>query len=609
MKTKTGKIAKLSGVIIDRIAAGEVVDSPASVVKELTENSIDAGADKIVIETSGGGLERIVIDDNGSGISPQDLPLSVERHATSKVKDIEDIQNVTSYGFRGEALAAVSSVSHMQIRAGNPENPAGPSSVLVSRGGNVLSVEQDMPRKGTAIIVEELFYATPARKKFLKSERTENKKIGIELMKLGLANPGVTIEYVRDSKTVYRWPATLSITERISQIFSGSFSAGLLTVPVEEYGSLKLHGLISDHDSFRASRDRQFGFVNGRPVDIKNLSFFVKKAYGELCPSASHPAWFLFLEADLSRVDVNVHPAKKEVRLLDEASLFQLVQYALKPVLFPDEPLPFSEGGFLSAGTKPASHMAQTVTGKQDRHDTGHLAFGKNVTGVSQIHELSETVREQPVSDYSAVIEEKSGNPAQAAPPKSRFLPLRHFGVVFGTYILAEAEDGLYIIDQHTAHERVNYERKRKELEQRKNQTQILLHPVILDFTVDETEEIIQNTQSLADSGFIVEQISPQSVALREVPEYIDPGSEKELLMHIIQRLTDGEKDVRVYDEYAAMKACKASIKRNDMVSGSVISQILHELSECEDPSRCPHGRPTMVKLTMEQLDRIFHRV
>lgn len=632
---KKSRIHPLPSLLVDRIAAGEVIDGPSSVAKELMENALDAGAQEIRVETSGGGLHWIAVEDNGSGIMAEDLPLAIQKHATSKVETLEDISEVLSYGFRGEALSSIASISYLEIITRHESETKGAR--IISRGGEAGAVEPASRSAGTRIYVEDLFYSTPARRKFLKSEKTENQKIHREFIKLALARLDVTWTLIRDEKTILDLPAGQSFQERAAAVFTENLARHLL--PVASHSSaLSLTGFISDHDFFRASRDRQLCWINGRPVEIKNLSFLVKKGYGEIIPHGSHPAFFLFLEVDPDRVDVNVHPAKREVRLLDESLLHGIVQKAVVPVIFPDEPLPFRPHSGTSFSPGRASGLRPPEYETSGLMSVEELFVGEPTIGQGRSYGISGDDREGAafsqqssegiseglspeilpqgsgkISQKENSVEGEGKNTADAlrsaeGSGKGRFLPLRHFGVIFGTYILAEAEDGFYIIDQHTAHERINYELKRKALEDRRFGTQTLLTPVLLDYSREEADTVLEHSEQLKEAGFEIHALGESRLALRMVPDFLDPGSELETIMHVVQRLAEGESMVRVYDEYAAMKACKASIKKNDVVHGSVLAEILKQLSQCQDPSRCPHGRPTMIRLSRAELDRMFHR-
>ena len=587
---ESGRIHSLSPVVIDRIAAGEVVDGPYSVVKELMENALDAGADSLEIRTDSGGMERILIVDNGSGIPCDDLPKAVERHATSKIRELEDIEQVSSFGFRGEALASIASVSLLEIRSKHADSQDG--GLLRCRGGEQVELESAACNPGTSITVRDLFYSTPARRKHLRSERSENKKIAHEVMKAAIARPDVRFSYWRDGREFFTLPPA-NLSGRIGAIYKSKLEDHILEIYGETEG-LSIWGFVSDQEHVRGNRDIQFQYVNGRAVEIRHLSYFVSKSYGELLPKGAHPCYFLFLQVDPSRVDVNVHPAKREVRLLDESLLHSLVTKAVAKALHPGTPLEFSTSALASRSLEPPAvkHSEQ-----------GSPAL----TSVEELL-LPAVLKERDSFDVHPPNESGHDVLVHDRVVHSSFLPQRHFGVFFGTYILAESEDSLYIIDQHTAHERINYERMRAKLESMKHSRQQLLEPALLDCLPDELSEILEKKELLADNGFLVEEYGPRNCIVREVPAYIEAGGEEEAVRHVLKRILEGEDDYRIYDEYAAMKACKASIKRNDVVSGDTLSGILRDLSRCEDPTRCPHGRPTMIRLAPRDLDRLFHR-
>ena len=614
--TKSPRIHRLPPVLVDKIAAGEVIEGPHSVLKELIENSLDAGATRLRLETRAGGMESILVEDDGIGIHPDDLKASVQRHATSKILELEDLDEIATFGFRGEALASIASVAHLEIRSRRalPDETADFSGARIEcRGGELVHTETVACNPGTTIRVSELFYATPARRKFVKSERTENARNYQAILRLALANPDVRFEYFRDGKEFLNLPAQ-NLADRVAQVYRSQIGKHLIEVEGENNG-IRLRGFVTDEGFFRANRDGQFQYINNRYVEIKNFSYFVKKAYGELLPHGSHPYFFLFLDIDPRRVDVNVHPAKREVRLLDESLLHSLLVNSISRVLRPQSPLTFA---------RYSNDLAHSPANWQRGEDSRRLAH--RMTDVQEVL-LARPEATRPVfeidsaqvlpqnfshDDARPANDSRAFSDSETEPsddePRHEFLPRRHFGVVYGTYILAEGDDGLYIIDQHTAHERINYEKMRRKLESMRGQRQGLLHPIPVDCLPDELTAVLAAKAELLESGFLIEEFGPASYIVREIPPYLEPGSETELVLHLIHRVLEGEEQVRLYDEYAAMKACKASIKRNDHVSGEVITEILKELARCENPSRCPHGRPTMLRISPAELDRMFHR-
>ncbi len=602
------RIQRLLPVVIDRIAAGEVIDGPYSVVKELMENALDAGARRIVVKTQGSGMEGILVVDDGRGIPFEDLPLALERHATSKIADLNDLDGILSFGFRGEALASIASVSHCEVSSHFLSEEMGGK--IVSRGGEIFSHERAAVPVGTSIHVRELFYSVPARKKHVRSPRLEDGRVYREVVKAALAHPGVRFEYFRDGKEMLILPPHDSVRERVIAAYGPRISTHLLTVDSGP-GEIRLTGVISDPQYFRASRDGQYTFINGRPVDLRYAAALARKAYGDLLPHGAQPCLFLFFAVDPERVDVNVHPAKREVRLLDESVIHGILMRTIHDVLRPRSILnlaPGADGGrggspgwsvdYQSAGNGVLPSDADNPFGA--RTDDGGIA-GPGI-GFSEADALLRS------SVDAELAKARSGGVGEEQflidPDRMRIL-----GVVMGTYILAEAEDGLYIIDQHTAHERVNYERMRGLLEKAAENRQPLMVPVAVDTDPAELDDILAHTDSLLEAGFVVEEYGPSSFVIREVPSYIEPGEERSAVIHVVRRLLAGETMVRIYDEYAAMKACKASIKKNDVLPTAVLAGIVRELAACKEPARCPHGRPTVVKLKSGELDRLFGRI
>ncbi len=583
-------IRPLSGVLIDRIAAGEVLDGPWSAVKELTENSLDAGATEIRIETGGAGLDYIIIEDNGHGIRYEELELALQKHATSKIRDIEDISHILSFGFRGEALSSVASVSHLTLRSLRKGALTGGR--IESRGGTVLSREPGPEKQGTIIEVRELFYATPVRKKFLKTERGENQKIARTVLQFALAWPEVRFIYVRDFKEFYNFPPVKDSLRRWTEVYGSETEKKMIPVDFEREG-LQITGFISVPEYFKSSRDAQFTWVNRRSVEIRNLPAIVRRCYGESLPHGAHPHFMLFFTIDPERIDVNVHPGKKEIRFTDESGLQGAVIRAVSDALKRSGPVSFEnvkqiqqESFYYTPNASP-----QFFTG---------MKTGEN-SKVWEIRSSGEPVHTADSPDG------KNNNAPDLR--DSRFLPRRHFGIIFGTYVLAESDDAFYIIDQHTAHERINFEKIKKNIENRKGERQALLTPLHIRLSREDTERLSEKQNLLLENGFLTEEFGRDSLILREVPFYVDAGMEEEVFLHLADRIIDGETGLDLYRDYAALRACRTSVKRNDYISGESLSLMLEELSRCEEPARCPHGRPTMIRLTKEDLDRMFLRI
>ena len=626
-------IRLLPPVLIDKISAGEVIEGPASVIKELVENALDAQAKEIFIYTEEGGIESICVEDNGQGMSEKDLSLSIKRHATSKIFCLEDLEKIHSLGFRGEALAAIASISYLEIKSSQEKSDIG--SQLNCRGGEIIEQKKVKYHQGTSITVKNLFYSTPARKKYLKAKRTENSKNHKEIIHLALANYDKKFSYFRDGKDFASYPRRSNTKERICDIYEKKIEKFLL--PIEaEYMGLHLTGYISTPEYTRATREGQHCFINQRSAEIKNLSFLIKRAYEELLSPGMHPYYFLFFEIDPSRIDVNVHPQKKEVRILDQSLLQGLVYNSVHKVLRSSQAISieqvrptkyqkserqeqsiFSSNVLKEEVQFTPAHIMENYSllerGQEDRlkkpsHTPSYTRSDTATKDTSQIPYLPSSSEDSSISEYN-LAHTKSTN-------KIRFQ--RHFGTLFGVYILAQGkidtsldvEEKIYIIDQHTAHERVNYEKNLRKLKELCQQRQSLLEPLVVHCLEDELKTILSYKEKfLKDHGILLEAHGPKSYIIREIPPYIHIGNEIDVITHLIHKVIEGNvEDGELYKEYAAMRACKASIKKNDQLSNSLLAEILQELPKCQEPYRCPHGRPTMIQITRKELDRMFQR-
>ena len=610
--SKQARIQLLSPLLIDKIAAGEVIEAPFSIIKELVENSLDAGASSIRIDTQAGGTEEITVEDDGHGIHPQDMKTSLVRHATSKIASLKDLENIHCLGFRGEALSAIASISHLQIKSRYSGEDKG--SYILCRGSTVLEEGSAEHNKGTTVKVSGLFYSTPARRKYLKSLRTENTRNYKEIMRLALAHPEVHFSYYREGKEFASYPIGQNFYERILNVYGDHLGKHLLEVKATYEGS-SLFAYISTPEYFRANREGQFTFVNKRAVDIKNLSFMVRKAYDELLSPGMQPYCFLCLELDPKRIDINVHPQKREIRILDESLLRKLVLHNLSRTLRGGGAIPLEQLEH-KKGTLSSTHRPRSYGLPKAPLDPILLHGGLQYSTAHVLNfDHSEKGKSPSTSEGSPPSLLKGNEQRQASPSEieetvipNKLRLERHFGTILGTYILAEGDESLYIIDQHTAHERVNYEKNLAKMEKLEGQRQGLLEPVLVHCLRDELEEILTHKGKLLQSGFLLEEMGPKSYAIREIPPYLDTGSEMEIFVRLIHRAIAGVDNLHLYQDYAAMRACRGSIKKNDFLSKELLSDILKDLPQCEEPARCPHGRPTMIQISRQQLDRMFQR-
>ncbi|MCB1179863.1 MAG: DNA mismatch repair protein MutL, partial [Leptospiraceae bacterium] len=459
------------------------------------------------------------------------------------------------------------------------------------------------------IEIKDLFLNTPVRRKFLKSERSENKKIKDRLIVTSLSRPDIQLKYIQDEKIVLDlFPQTLR--ERIVSVFGNNIDRFLLGVELERRG-IKAKGFISSPEFFKSNRSGQYFYVNGRPIELKYGSQLIRKSYDELIPYGSHPWCFLFFEIDPRYIDVNVHPTKKEIRFLDEegfnAFFLELINKELRsktPVTFLEMKKRLSEPVKPKSGVQISSHYSKVLSPNPIQTNSSGTMF----------QNIMETIYKEPPLQKGFDLENVgAGNNLSdltETQVKSRdFIPKKHFGIIFETFILAEAEDGLYIIDQHTAHERIRYEEVLKYLKKVRGKSQPLLAPIRLDFSLQEAEDILEKKMEFEQLGLVLDDLGGGSIAVRETPPFLDPGSEREVIIDLLNRTIESKaSEKELYDLMAKCVACRSAIKKGDHLSDSILGELLNRLSYCENPSRCPHGRPTLIKLTRFDLEKMFHR-
>ena len=586
-----GIIKLLNPSLINTIAAGEVIESPYSVVKELVENSLDAGATKVQVESVNAGLRKLVISDNGSGILEEDLELTIQRHATSKISKIRDLETILTYGFRGEALSSVAAISKLTLESGTSEGSF--AHQIYCENGSILKKQIVRGFKGTTITVEELFYNTPVRRKFLKAEKSEERKLRSVLETIALAKNEVSFSLTQNEKKVLHVKQE-DRKERIISIFGETIRDRLLPVSLEHRG-ITAEGFISDPDFCKSNRTGQYIFVNGRPIDIKYSSYLLKKAYDELLPANAHPWCFLFFTIDPNRIDVNVHPAKKEIRFVDEEGFNGFFMKLVLSTLRSTTPVSFME-------MKHKLHNTPSI--ERSSYKANSSILDEKPLLQNFIHNDVHTIK--PFDLNNAGAGTKLEDLTDSVEIHRTFIPKKHYGIIFGTFILAEAEDGLYIIDQHTAHERIRYEEVLRAFK-KKNLSQKLLTPIRLEFSIQDAEELLEKAEQYKRVGIIIDSLGEGTIVVREVPSFIEAGTEKEIVLDFLNR-TKSIEEPELYDTLAKSIACRSAIKKNDFVSDHLLGEVLNRLSYCENPSRCPHGRPTLIKLTKDDLERMFHR-
>jgi DNA mismatch repair protein MutL len=646
------KIRILSEEVFNKIAAGEVVERPASVVKELVENAIDAGARSIKINVERAGAKLISVTDDGSGMDADDALLCLEPHATSKISTAADIFSVRSLGFRGEAIPSIASVSAFTVRTRPHGSPEGCETV--SRGGKVLSSKPAGCAPGTEMIVRDLFFNTPARKKFLKTPATEEKHIQETVTLLALPWPGISFELTMDGQKVFFSPGGKDVRPRIRTLLGRETEENLIPVDHKTERGFEISGLTAKHGFTRGSRREQKIFVNGRAVESLPVYRGIRDAYGGLADKGRFPPAVLFIKVDPSVVDVNVHPAKRELRFSDdnaaEEAVREAVLSALKMFMSPGAGMPsrLTIGSILSAASvsytpksagpsfeqKPlfTGPSEETVrTAPQERPSSGPppppspepgpppgSGSGKDSAApeISRDYSAAPETASRPAPDESNRREDIAV--CRTRPPETRFQgaepelpgsgPVRVMGFLSDTYIVASSAAGLLLIDQHAAHERVLYERILKNTGSAAA-SQRLLFPITVELSRAETAFLLKSSKIFESLGFEVEPLSGNSVLLNAAPAAMGQNNAGGLLKDILEELQEkNAAQGKVSGSDIAAAACAAAVKANAPLTIEEARGLIRQMARCDMPYICPHGRPTVINLSLKELEKRFGR-
>lgn len=688
-----GKIVLLDELTINKIAAGEVIERPASVVKELVENSIDAGATNITVEIQNGGISKIRIIDNGSGMSKDDLEFAFERHATSKIRKAADLENVKSMGFRGEALASIAAIAHVELVSKTEDDNIGHK--IVVEGGKILEIEDSASQKGTTITVSNLFFNTPVRYKFLKKDFTEAGYIEDAVTRIAIANPNIAIKLINGNKTIIQTNGNGDLKTVIYTIYGKEIAEGLLEVNYE-YEGIKVTGAIGKPEIARNNRSYQMFFVNKRYIKEKTLSAGVEQAFKGLIPIGKYGVVVLNIEIEPNKIDVNVHPTKLEIRFQEEQKVFKAIYHSVKDTLLKgdlvkeverepvveeqklevnQEPVKLEENqiktgqvvepkvetedikksGFMglfkkkekdadefienystntlqeifaekSAGqpeeveipTQEQKNKMEDIIEKQKELENPKVeeptskdfdemyvkTFGK-LPETQKIEENSNKIDVKTLKEVEniSVFEEKEN---YNTIPKYKFI-----GALFSTYLVIEMKDEIYIIDQHAAHERVMYEKVKKNFyNNMEKDSQIMLLPDIIELSHKERAIVKENTDLFKKAGFIIEEFGDNTIRLIGVPSLCMDLDTKELFLEILDEIdtvaitAKQEKE----DKFISTIACKAAVKANMKLTNEEVDTLMRQLLVLPNPFTCPHGRPTAIKMTRYDIERKFNR-
>ena len=686
-----GKIVLLDELTINKIAAGEVIERPASVVKELVENSIDAGATNITVEIQNGGISKIRIIDNGSGMNKDDLEFAFERHATSKIRQADDLENVKSMGFRGEALASIAAIAHVELTTKTEDDETGHK--IVVEGGKVLEMEDSASQKGTTITVSNLFFNTPVRYKFLKRDFTEAGYIEDAVTRIALANPNIAIKLINGNKTIIQTNGNGDLKTVIYNIYGKEIAEGLLEVNYE-YEGIKVTGAIGKPEIARSNRSYQMFFVNKRYIKDKTLSAGVEQAFKGLIPIGKYGVVILNIEIEPNKIDVNVHPTKLEIRFQEEQKVFKAIYHSVKETLL--------KGDLIKEPEKEEKIEQQTIDAKMgtpeiegskqekvesvleqkeevkkpsfmglfkkkekdsdefiENYSTNTLEEIFAQKNVGQTQEIKIPTEEQKEKMDNIIEKQKElENPIVEEPTSKNFdemyvktfgkLPetqiaeqnsnkidnktlkqvenisvfeekesynnipnYKFIGALFSTYIVIEIKDEVYIIDQHAAHERVMYEKVKKNFySNMEKDSQIMLLPDIIELSHKEKSIVKENTELFKKAGFIIEEFGDNTIRLIGVPSLCMDLDTKELFLEILDEIdtvaitAKQEKE----DKFISTIACKAAVKANMKLTKEEVDTLMRQLLVLPNPFTCPHGRPTAIKMTRYDIERKFNR-
>lgn len=611
-------IRQLPPETINRIAAGEVIERPASVVKELVENAIDASAREIEIVTAGGGLSLIRVTDDGSGMPPQDLELAVERHATSKLSD-DDLFDIRTLGFRGEALPSIGSIAHLSIQSRTHTSRDG-FEIAVERGDKQALKPAGL-NPGTRVEVRELFSATPARLKFLKSERSENMAVSEVVKRLAMAHPDIGFSLTMGERTGLRLPrsgaSSDGLLQRLGRIMGRDFMADALKIAGERDGVciLGFAGLPTLH---RPDSSQQFLFVNGRPVKDKVLVGAVRAAYGDLIPRGRYPLLALFVELDPSDVDVNVHPAKAEVRFRDSGRVRSLMIGALQHALAEAGHRASARGGTetLEALATGAGRVAPETLSQHDGSDAGTSGrpWVSDPDGQTSYRRLTPGLAEAMQAPFDGLSAPSADARANTAPIPADLLD-RPLGAaraqLHETYIVAQTRTSVIIVDQHAAHERLVYERMKRMLANGGVARQGLLIPVVVDVGDDEAAALEDRSDELAELGLALEAFGQGAVVVREVPALLGDTDIAGLVKDLAAELLNDEQGFSLRDRLEAIcsrMACHGSVRAGRRLTPEEMNALLREMEATPYSGQCNHGRPTYVELKLSDIERLFGR-
>jgi len=600
-----GRIRLLPETVASQVAAGEVVERPASLVKELIENSIDAGAGRIDIMVRRGGISLVRVIDDGCGMDRDDALLSLERHATSKIRSAADLQAVATLGFRGEALPSIASVSRFRLTTREPHAITG--SEIIVNGGKLEIVRDGGEAPGTQVEVRSLFYNVPARRKFLRSENTESRNIEHQIHLQAIGHPQIAFSLLRDDRVLFRLPAAATLGDRIRDLYGIELLERLVEVTGTVPRKIRIGGFIGQAGLSRQTRTQQLVFVNGRAIESSLITAAIREGYHTALMKGQYPVTFLFLELDPAVVDVNVHPAKREVRFRDPAGVREAIVRSVQQTL---------EGGraawqkkFRAPASFPATGPGKAVTDLRLRSEVSapeelprelpHLSPSAAGLAVAGIGDPGRAVKAEQAPSPAPV--KRDGNQQE----------FQIIGVLSKLYVLMENADGLVLVDQHAAHERILFEELRRRMEEQGVPTQKLLLPQTFDVPPRDADWIEGNLLILQKMGIGIESFGPNTFKIESVPSFLNVSDPVQFMRKVVDDLksaTNSASAMRLGEEMIAKSVCRHAVKANDPLRYPELEKLIRDLLDCDLPYCCPHGRPTMIQISLAELEKKFGR-
>jgi len=605
----------LDNETINKIAAGEVIENPKSIVKELVENSIDAGADEITIEIKNGGKSFIRVTDNGKGIEKDQVENAFKRHCTSKISSSDDLNSLFTLGFRGEALASIAAVSKVEVITRTNDDIYGIKMTI--EGGKIISKEDIGCTVGTTITVTDLFYNVPARKKFLKSDISESSNINEIVVSLALSKENISFKYINNNNVAYRTPKTNNLLNTISSLYEKDLYNSLLKI---DYKSdiISITGYTTNLNYYRGNRKQQIVFVNGRVIKHRRMSYFIEEAYNTLLPKNKYPACFIKIEIAPALVDVNVHPAKTEVRFQNEEMVLNEIKNAVYSALHSKSIMKEVKGETLLHDSKDINNLRifdrssgkSVILGGLENKFTEETEETKNIR-ITEVEVSNKDIAVmEPLKPYDK-FEFKQQTFIKAENDEDKLPELYVIGIVLDTYIICENPEKtcIFMIDQHAAHERINYEKFLNQYNSREILIQEIV-PEVINLSYDDYETAMSNIEIFEYLGISVENFGNNAILINNIPTIFKDSNLKDVFYAILDNLKDITKsNLDFVMEKIIKEACVKSVKSGDRLHMSEVRALLNDLRMTDNPYTCPHGRPVIIKMTRYEIEKMFERI